>query len=154
MAEIRIRFIGRKEFQREMERAAVRFNPELAKNVRKAGEIIIGQARKEFKGERTRARFKISGGRRVTRKPPRAVTSPPGKLGVFEGTYRKQISQSLSRSGKSIKSEIGPVGVPYARRHELGTQGMPRRQVLTPAVKKTEKDVVRILGRTFGVVIR
>ena len=47
--------------------------------------------------------------------------------------------------------EVGPT-VKYAKTHELGLRGMPKRQILTPGVKASATAVERILGTTFKVV--
>jgi len=156
VARMRVRIIGAKRSRRELEKSRRRFQPAVEKNLRAAGEIIIGQARREFKGSRTRSLYSISGGKRKRRNPPRPVTSPPRKLGVFEGTYRQSISMDLKdsrrgRSGRRWVAEIGPTVI-YAHRHEFGTKGMPQRQVLTPAVKKKQREVFKRIGRSFKVV--
>ena len=148
-----IKFVGLKAFQKSMKRAGRRLPSILEQQLRKAGEVVIGEARKQFKGERTRALYIVKKGKRKKRRNPRPVTSPPDKLGIFEGTYTKQISQQLSGSGRSLRTEIGPVGVPYARRHELGIR-MPKRPVLAPAIKEAEPKVVAILGRSFRIAFR
>jgi hypothetical protein len=135
-----------------LRKAERKFPRALETNLRLAGEFVIGASKKQFKGMRTSALYKIRGGRRVARTPPLPVTAPRHMLAVFEGQYRKSITQDVQRKGsKRWLTEIGPE-VPYARVHELGKRGMPKRQVLTPGVKQSEKDVFKILGRTFKVI--
>jgi hypothetical protein len=136
-----IRWFGRTEFLRRLSLATALFMPEMGRNLKLAGEIVIGKSREQFQGSRTRARRK-----------GRAVTSPDDKLGVDTGQYRKSITQDARRVGtRRWVTEVGPQ-VKYARVHELGIGRQPRRQVLTPGVKKSEAQVVRIIGRTFRVV--
>ena len=153
MARLKIKILGAKRLRRLLRRAAAKFEPEMAKNLRRAGEILISEAQKQFKGSRTRARFKIMGGRRVARSTPRAVTAPPNKLGIFTGQYRKSISQDVRRRGRRRwETEVGPVGIKYARTHEFGRGRIPKRPVLTPALKKSTPKFVGVLEGTFGVI--
>lgn len=140
-AQLILKILGLKEWRRDLGAAARKIPGEQLKNTRKAAEIIVGQARKEFKGSRTRARRK-----------KRPVTSPPDKLGVDIGTYRKQISATVRRRGKSVVAEVGPVGLVYPVLHEYGLGRMPKRQVITPAVEKTEDKQIALIGRTFKVL--
>lgn len=150
--KIGVRIVGATELRREIETASRRVVPEAEQNVRKASEVVVGAALRQFKGSRTRALYEISGGKRIARKPPRPVTSPPDKLGVWEGTYRRAITYDVSRRGKQVESEVGPVGIAYARRHEFGILGMPQRQVITPAVEETKDRVFGLIARTFEVL--
>ena len=136
-----VKWIGLKSYQRHMQKASQKFAGELQKNLRKAGEIVIGESKKQFEGSRTRAVRK-----------GRAITAPRKKLAVDYGTYRRSISQDPRRVGRNRwTTEIGPT-VKYARVHEMGLRGMPKRQILTPGVKQSEAQVIRILGTTFKVV--
>lgn len=150
--KVGVRIVGATELRRELETARKNVMPEAERNVRRASEVVLGSAVRQFQGSRTRSLYEIKGGKRVTRKPPRPVTSPPDRLGVFEGTYRRGITYDVSRTGKIVQSEIGPVGIVYAHRHEFGILGMPQRQVLTPAVEETKKRVFEIIERTFTVL--
>ena len=150
---IRVRWIGRKKFERDMKRAARRLPSEMHRRLAMAGEAIVGEAQAHgFQGERTRALYRISGGRRVARKPPRAVTSPPNKLGVFSGAYRRAMSYEITGRKRHLNAEVGPVQIRYAPAHEFGLGNMPQRQVLTPAIKAKEKLVFALLGKTFNVL--
>lgn len=150
---IKLRWVGLKRFRRDMDRGAKKLRPALRRNLGLAAEAVVGEAQRHgFRGSRTRARFRISGGRRVARIPPWPVTSPPSKLGVFTGFYRRAISKDIKQSGRRLTAEVGPVGVRYARAHEFGVGRMPERPVIGPAVKAQEKYVYRLLGRTFEVL--
>jgi len=140
------------QFDRNLKRAKKKLPGEIEKNLSKAAEYVIGQAKQEFQGERTRALYMIKGGRAVRRKNPRPVSSPPGKLGIFEGTYRKAITKRIVRSGRYIDALVGPFGIAYARRHEFGTGGMPKRPVLAPAIAKTQHIVEKLIGESFDVL--
>lgn len=146
---IAILMIGVAQVEREFEVRAAQMPSNAERFVRRAGEIIIGESRKQFVGSRTRSRYEIRGGKRVARHPARPVTSPADKLGVFEGTYRKQITQDVRRvASGTYETEIGPDGIPYARVHELGIGRMPKRPVMAPgleaALPKIERDADRL----------
>ena len=149
-----IKIIGTKKAAREMKAAASKFEPQMKRNLRKAGEVVIGEAKKQFQGIRTRAKYLPGGPKgRTLRDPPRAVTSRPHKLGTFTTTYKKSITQEMKQTGKKKWSTtVGPQGAPYARSHEFGLGHMPKRQVLTPAVKKATPKVVKLIGATFKVI--
>jgi len=151
---LNVRLVGDKKFKKELERGARRIIPETEKRLRRVSAFVVGDAQKQFKGSRTRALYKISGGRRVKRKKPRAVTSPANKLGIFTGQYRKSISFAIERKRRKLRSVIGPVGIIYAAVHEFGTHGQKKRQVLTPAVKMNEQRITRELGKVWRTVIR
>jgi len=136
-----IRWVGLDAFHKRMSGAGKRVESELEKNMRKAGEYVIGASMKQFSGSRTRARRR-----------GRPVTAPADRLAVDYGTYRQSISQDVRRVGRhKWTTEVGPT-VKYARVHELGLRGMPKRQVLTPGVKDSEAAVFRVIGTTFRVV--
>jgi hypothetical protein len=151
---VRVRVIGAKKLQRALDKAAKQFNPLLRRNLAKAANVVVGESQKQFVGSRTRAEYRISGGRRVRRKQPRPVTAPRNKLAVFEGTYRRQISYKVRGRKRRLVAEIGPVGIRYARVHEFGTHGQRRRPVMGPGLKNATPAVTRILGRTFSAVVR
>jgi hypothetical protein len=125
---------------------------ETGRAVAKAGEFVIGDSRLQFEGERTHALYEISGGRVTRRRNPSTVTSPANKLGVFEGTYRKAISQEIAHSGSLWSTEVGPVGIPYAAAHEFGTARLPRRPVLGPGVDAALPKIDRVLGAVVRVI--
>lgn len=136
-----IKWIGLKAFGARMAGAGGRVQTELEKNMRKAGEAVITSSQQQFRGSRTRAR-----------RAGRPVTAPKDRLAVDYGRYRESITQDVRRVGRRRwTTEVGPT-VKYARRHELGTGGMPKREVLTRGVKESEKQVIRIIGQTFRVV--
>lgn len=138
---LKIRWVGLRELRRRLFRSSQLIAPELERNLRAAGEVVIGKSRQQFRGSRTRARRR-----------GRAVTAPGDKLAVDYGTYRRSISQDIRRLGRrNWTTEVGPT-VKYAPVHELGIGRMPKRQVLTPGVEKSEREVFRIIGRTFRVV--
>ena len=139
------------EFARNTKRAARKIPRAAEERIREAAEIAIGSMKKQFQGERTRARFKISGGRRIARKPPRPVSAPGNRLGVFEGTYRKSITSKIVRSGKNVDAIVGPFGIRYARVHEFGI-GTPKRPVLGPGIKAVEDEIFELVGTTFEVL--
>lgn len=150
---IKIRFLGVTAMRRQLDRAQRRFGPEMEKNLRKSGEIVVSAAKREFRGNRTRALYEISKGRRRKREFPRPITSPPHMLGVWTGQYRKSITYDLRhKTRRTYAIEVGPEGIIYARAHEFGIGRMPQRQVLTPGVKKSERKVVQLLGTTFKVI--
>lgn len=151
MIDISVRVLGLRRLQRTFARAKRGLLGATRSNLEKASLVLVGAAQKQFEGERTRARYKISGGERVERDNPRPVTSPPDRLGVFTGNYRNRITFDIKKSGRKLTAEVGPAGVPYARRHELGIR-TPERQVLTPAVKESADEIFRILGTSFEVL--
>ena len=144
--------LGLKELKDDVKDAERDFATEVERNIRDAADMVVGLAQRNFRGSRTRALYMIRGGRRVKRKPPRPITSPPHMLGVFEGTYKRAISRDVRRNGKMVTAEIGPVGIRYARRHEFGTLGMPQRMVLTPAVEDSRERNFAMLGQSFRVL--
>lgn len=154
-AAFSVKVTGLEKSKRAMGKTAKVFPRQLEKNMRLAGEIVIGAARKQFKGSRTRAIYSISGGRRKKRKKPRPVTSPKDKLGIFEGAYTKSISLDARVTGpkkrRTFIVEVGP-SVVYAAAHEFGTGNMPQRQVLTPAVAETANQVFRLIGKSMKVM--
>jgi hypothetical protein len=145
-------------FRRHLKGARKNFMGTLERNVRLAAEIVTGAAKEQFVGERTRALNMISGGRVITRKPPRPISSPADKLGVFTGHYRRAIGNSIRVIGKRVHAEVGPLAaVPYARVHEFGGKAgrnvvMPKRPVISPAVEATKERVFRLIGKTFRVL--
>lgn len=144
--------LGLGELRSDTKEAEQKIRPELRKNLELASQLVVGATGHQFRGSRTRAKYMIRGGRRVRRKPPGIVTAPPHMLARFEGYYARAISYTVSQAGNKLTSEVGPVAVAYARRHEFGTLGMPRRPVLTPAVEQTEKQVFALLERSFRVL--
>ena len=63
------------------------------------------------------------------------LTGPrPEKLGVVTGRLLTSIKTRVFESGKSVVGEIG-TNVIYARRHEEGTGGMPKRAFLQPSLQ-------------------
>lgn len=150
---IKFKIIGLDDLRRDVAKAADELPPEINQNVAKAAEIVLGAALENFKGERTHALYEIHGGKRRKREIPRPITSPPEMLGVFEGTYRKSITTSVQRLGKSTTAEIGPVGIRYAPVHEFGGgNNIPARPVLTPAVADTAERVFDLIGQSFRVI--
>lgn len=147
-----IKILGANELRQELATAGASVPGELEKNVRRAGEIVTSAAQRNFKGSRTRALYQILNGKRVRRKPPWPVTSPPDMLGVFEGTYRRAISYDVTHVGTRVTAEVGPVKVVYAPVHEFGLGRMPARPVLTPAVESNKERVFAMLGMTFQVL--
>lgn len=152
---LKMRVMGSKKMEAAMKRNVRVFEPAVMKQITLAGEVVIGAARKEFKGSRTRSLYEISGGKRKLRAKPRAITSPPKQLGVFEGAYRKSISQDVEIKGPRTRrrwtTTVGPTVI-YAAAHEFGKGNLPERQVLTPAIKKTQNKVFKIIGKAFKVL--
>ncbi|RMF18882.1 MAG: hypothetical protein D6760_13535 [Deltaproteobacteria bacterium] len=149
---IGIRVLGLRRFREDIAHENALRKSRIGAKLARAAEYVASDAKRNFKGERTRARYMIKGGRRVRRKHPRPVTSPPNMLGVFEGTYRRAITWTLRRSGREIVAEVGPSGIKYPPAHEFGTHGMPKRPVLTPAVEKNRQRVFRLLGAAIRIV--
>lgn len=154
--------LGLSQFGDAMSKAADQFPTKAKTNLGKAAEIVIANAQYEqMGGNRTRAYFKVSGGRLVKRrfrgnqKPN--VTAKPDQLGILFGFLRRSISADVKQvSLRKYQAEIGPKGVPYARIHELGGMTgrghkvkMPKRPYMAPAEKATREDVLKLLGRTF-----
>jgi hypothetical protein len=139
---IEILIIGATVAAQSFEADAVALPGQAEKFVRYAGELVIGESKRQFVGSRTRSLYAISGGRRVRRNPPRPVTSPPNKLGVFEGRYRQAITQDVRHTGHFWETEIGPEGIPYARVHELGIGRMPKRPVMQPGLEAALPRIV------------
>lgn len=150
---IKVTFIGEKKLLKDLRAAKDKFNPRLRQQLAKAAEVVVGKARQQFVGSRTRSFYRISGGKRVARRPPWPVTAPPKKLGIFSGHYRKQISKTVKGRGRRLYAEIGPVGIRYAAVHEFGTHGQKKRPVLGPALEQSRGEVERILvGVWTGIV--
>lgn len=147
-----IQWVGLIPLERDLTKASLSFGAEVEKNLRLASEGVTTEAKRNFRGSRTRSLYTIRGGRRVKRNPPLPITSPPNMLGVFEGRYRQAITYSVSKSGSRYLSEVGPVGIPYAPAHEFGTGRLPARPVLTPAVEKRQEETFRLIGLSFRVL--
>ena len=142
MSKVSIVIRGLRKLRRDMRSAEQRFTAQMDHQLKLAAETVVGEAQRSgFQGERTRARMK-----------GRPVTSPPNKLGIFEGTYRRAIGYDLMGPANNRVAEVGPATIKYARRHEYGTKGMPKRPVMGPAVDATQDQVFKLLGRTFKVL--
>lgn len=135
--------LGLGDLRSDTKEAEQKIRPELRKNLELASQLVVGATGRQFRGSRTKA---------LRAKPRRPVTAPPHMLARFEGFYARAVSYSITQAGNKLTSEVGPVAVAYARRHEFGTLGMPRRPVLTPAVEQTEKQVFELLERSFRVL--
>lgn len=142
MPSLNIKVLGTAELLRGLKKSERRFQSQLRRNLAKAAEVVVGNSKREFKGSRTRAIRK-----------GRPVTAPRGKLAVDFAQYKKAISKEIRGRRDRLRAIIGPVGIRYARRHELGTRGMPKRPVLVPGLKKSERFVVQLLGRTLRVIL-
>ena len=153
-----IRWVGLNAFRKRMSGAGKRVESELEKNMRKAGEYVIGASRKQFHGSRTSIYRNRDGSYKKRAKSLKFVKSPkfnrahPKKLAIWTQKYSDSISQDVRRVGRhKWTTEVGPT-VWYAELHEKGIGGMPKRQVLTPGVKDSEAAVFRVIGTTFRVV--
>lgn len=151
MINLDVKILGLRRLQRTFARARRRLLGVTRSRLEKASLVVVREAQRQFEGERTRAVYEIKGGKRKRRESPRPVTSPPDKLGVFTGNYRKRITFDIKKGNRKLIAEVGPAGVPYALRHELGTR-TPERQVMTPAAKESADEVFRILGTSFEVL--
>lgn len=67
--------------------------------------------------------------------------------GVISGRMRGSISAKVYNRIKTIRGVVGP-NVHYAIKHVLGL-GVPKRDFLTPAVKRERSKVNRILRRAI-----
>lgn len=147
-----IKILGANEFRQELATAGASVPAALEDKIRKAAELVTNESKKNFKGWRTKALYEIVNGKRVRRKPPLPVTSPPDMLGAFENHYKKAISYSVTHAGTRVTAEVGPIGIIYARVHEFGLGRIPPRPVLTPAVEKTTERIYKYIGMTFQVL--
>lgn len=143
--EVSVKFIGLRRYRRMIDRHN-RIDDRIQKNIVRAGTIVEREAKRAIKGSRTRAL-------RMGRLP----TAASGVLGVDTGRLRQSITTEERRSlffNRVYTLHIGPVGVPYARIHELGDRkrGMPKRPYMAVAIKKTADRVERMIGRSFKVV--
>ena len=123
-----------------MQRAGKKFPSEMKKRMDKAANIIVRETQLRL----NRHTHPVG--------TPRPATFPQNELGKMSGDLQRRITSDVTRGGRSIKAEVGPVFIKYARRHELGTRGMPKRPYLEPSVKATEDQVFEMIGQTFKVI--
>lgn len=79
----------------------------------------------------------------------------PNVLGVITGRLRSSITATpTTKSGNTYTAKIG-TNVIYARRHEMGTYGMPARPFLKPALedKRNRASVINDLRREIERVL-
>lgn len=137
-AAFSISVIGAKSLLRTFRRASKDIGSETRKNLLKAGSVIQGAAKKNFKPR----------GSKGERNPLRG----PKTLRIQSGQLRRSIRVRARGTGFDTIVEIGPT-VGYAERHEIG-QGVPARPFMRPALEDTAKQVVALVGKSFRPILR
>ena len=137
-AAFSISVIGATSLLRSFRRASKAVGSETRKNLLKAGSVIQGAAKKNFKP-------------RSAKGVPNPLRGPK-TLRVQTGQLRRSIRVRARGTGFDTIVEIGPT-VGYAERHEIGSGGVPARPFMRPALEDTEKQVLAIVGRSFRPVL-
>lgn len=140
-AAFSISVIGASSIIRSFRKASKEVGSETRKNLLKAGSVIQGKAKKNFRP-------------RSAKGVPNPLRGPK-TLRVQSGQLRRSIRVRARGTGFDTVVEIGPT-VRYAGRHEEPEPGdrMPARPYMRPALEETEKQVVALVGKSFRPVLR
>ncbi len=136
-AAFSISVIGASSIIRSFRKASKAVGSETRKNLLKAGSVIQGAAKKNFKPR----------GAKGERNPLRG----PKTLRVQTGQLRRSIRVRARGIGFDTVVEIGPT-VRYAKKHEIG-EGVPARPFMKPARDDTLKQVTALIGKSFEPVL-
>lgn len=132
-----ISVIGAKSLLRKFQKARGEIGSETRKNLLKAGSVIQGAAKKNFRP-------------RSAKGVPNPLRGPK-TLRVQTGQLRRSITVRAKGAGANTVVEIGPT-VRYAEKHEIG-EGVPARPFMKPALEDTEKQVVALVGKSFRPIL-
>lgn len=138
-----ISVLGAKNIIRRFRKAAREMDSEIRKNLLKAGSVIQGAAKKNFRPRGAKGTENLLVG--------------PKTLRVQSGQLRRSIRVLAKGRGADTVVTVGP-SVIYGRIHELGGEefksAIPKRPYMGPALRDTEKQVVAIIGNSFRPILQ
>ena len=144
---------SRRAFERRMRHAQREMDKALRKNTRKAGGLIRTQARRNLRAQGlvdTRRLWRAVAVRvRVKRRPLLEVSAavlPTNKRRYFPAAL---YAPALERGGSIYRRQSRSSSKVRRRAHRARFRAKPW---FGPAVKRTERDVYRLIGKTFNAV--
>lgn len=173
MAEVQLEMIGLRPFRRRVAAGAKKIRPTLEESLEKIGLKIERRAKLNIRGSRSRARRKhravtaksgrlgIDSGRLRASISARNLSGLDIEIGPQGVPYAAIHELGGTIPGRFVRPRGNGVlafplpggGTGFSKGHYIGARKIPKRPFLAPAVKSTEKEAFRLIGRTFDVVV-